>query len=81
MSPKYYKENRVSVTVLLSPTAWRTSQHGIILAKDMAPNTTGIYRYAATLPLKIEGGDTTGQFQIVVVEEYVAFGVVSLKTI
>ncbi|KAF9046027.1 hypothetical protein BDZ89DRAFT_1127531 [Hymenopellis radicata] len=71
-SGKYYKEQSESITVLLAPSPF--TRTGTTLVKDLAPSTVGIYVYYSDLtPSYFYGGNTTGLFDIVILETYSAY--------
>ncbi|KIK61285.1 hypothetical protein GYMLUDRAFT_261160 [Collybiopsis luxurians FD-317 M1] len=78
VSGRYFKESSNSVTVLLSAN-WDSSQEGIILTQDLASTAPGIGEsgptyFAELTPGFVASSSHTGEFQLVVVENFNAFG-------
>ncbi|KAF5393490.1 hypothetical protein D9757_000461 [Collybiopsis confluens] len=79
VSSRYFKESSNSVTVLLGAN-WDFFNEGLVLAQDLAPvapgeGESGPTYYGQLTPTFVASSSHTGQFQLVVVENYNAYGV------
>ncbi|KAK0477382.1 hypothetical protein IW261DRAFT_1566288 [Armillaria novae-zelandiae] len=73
-SGRYFKENSISITVLLTEGEYASKLYGTTLVKDLQPTTTGLYKYYSDLtPSFFYGSERSGNFQIVVLETYTAY--------
>ncbi|KAF9074110.1 hypothetical protein BDP27DRAFT_1416434 [Rhodocollybia butyracea] len=78
VSSRYFEESSQSVSVLLAPNA-NFPLEGIVLAKDLTPISSGVGEsgptyYAPLTPEFVASSSHTGDFVLVVVEDYTAYG-------
>jgi len=82
VSGRYFEESSQSISVLLEAvpvgTETLTEIDGVILATDLAPVAPGFGEegptYSALLTPKFSGSAPPGQFALIIVENYQAFG-------
>ncbi|KAJ3853259.1 hypothetical protein EV368DRAFT_81745 [Lentinula lateritia] len=80
ISSRYFEESSQSISVLLQPSAnFPATLEGIVLAKDLVPNSIGVGEegptyYAQLTPKFVAESSQTGGFALIVVEDFTAFG-------
>ncbi|KAF9075368.1 hypothetical protein BDP27DRAFT_1314879, partial [Rhodocollybia butyracea] len=78
VSTRYFKESSQSISVLLAPNA-NFPLEGIVLVKDLIATAPGVGEagptYSASLtPEFVASSSHTGDFVLVVIEDYFAYG-------
>ncbi|KAK0244739.1 hypothetical protein EDD85DRAFT_210835 [Armillaria nabsnona] len=70
-SGRYFKENSISITVLLTEGEYASKLYGTTLVKDLQPMT---HYHSDLTPSFLYGSERSGNFQIVVLETYTSYG-------
>ncbi|KAJ3746007.1 hypothetical protein DFH05DRAFT_1483350 [Lentinula detonsa] len=80
ISSRYFEESSQSISVLLQPTAnFPSTLEGIVLGRDLAPVAPGVGEegptyYSQLTPEFVAESSHTGEFALIVIEDYTAFG-------